>query len=1127
MFDVHFDDFVEHYRSKYTVFCLQDMKTLADDCYERFFLILENHVRATDARYKNEKPSVIREYITAILPQYFPGKERTDTVNLFANYFLVQMGKDGYITKHNFETLWPRLHAQLFNPVIADARERKSLIHAIARCPAAPAMPKHIKSARSLENDTGNDSSLPLTPEEAAILKKKPYRWTDPAVFIPHMEQFWQHYAKDQRAPSMPVGTLAVVAQDIVTNIQAVVRQRIRTANPNLVPAEFEKRFNAYMRKLLPVPYQYTYHQRPISDPLVLNDVVMRVQTYLTFHLDFERTGVITKEAMLRFFPPAYLRAFDFDQKYSHAHLHTKLDPSLVALANSTLFTSGVLPATRIPRSPSPDAPSMDSRPPPDTLFPRQSPFLKPSDSLRIDLSTLPELSTGASVPTLQVEEILRSATPSTPSSDYSFLRSGSPPLRRGDNQPLISPRRSDGANQPLISPVSRRASTGFDPMQSRRASTGSGVDPLLSRRSSTGSNGSDESELLQLPPIHGAHAPRRTLRKAEHVNRTTNGATVTTEETEETISFVPRSNKPVGSFQASSMKKTTTTTTTKSSDLGRNIIDTSDKATIRAMLTAGSSPSFTSTTPISTNSSAALGSPRNRKASLPELVALNAFQADQVLPEDVTARLPALTLQQLPLLKVWPLALSSSVMIPTSTSAMGPEDIAQPRANARRHSVWGPDISSELLMPLDAEDEADIDRERLRRLTLYAASCTTPESLTSAPVLTQYKMLRKADSLGTPRDWGNSPKGGALERGSLRELATRRSSSPMPLEMYRQKKEEVDDDLPSDVDSDEEAPASEPPKIDLKALSVLPATRRGLSTEMVTVVAMESTAEGSEEDEKDVMIAKPQARSDDGLHSVGKRSYRKLSMVTVDSDDAALLDGLKDVSALPVRPSSGTKIELVEDSEGSPNPESQKMTKSAKSDEVSPKLSGLETPLVVDGAYSTESGDLATEVASTTAVLEFVGSDVVLDAGTLNRPPFARIHPLLKALQQLSGDRLFTGELLQDLLPADTTMLLGKSPESKDLRVRVGKQWVDHVVYVADMLQRTKKHAEGSVIHNTGVVGLGAVHLDDVEMLDTCVEPLRGDASKISNNLMVGKGVEITNRLLQATALIALLMSS
>jgi hypothetical protein len=49
-----------------------------------------------------------------------------------------------------------------------------------------------------------------------------------------------------------------------------------------------------------------------------------------------------------------------------------------------------------------------------------------------------------------------------------------------------------------------------------------------------------------------------------------------------------------------------------------------------------------------------------------------------------------------------------------------------------------------------------------------------------------------------------------------------------------------------------------------------------------------------------------------------------------------------------------------------------------------------------------------------------------------------------------------------------------------------------------------------------------GRIAASDAQLLISSVSPLRTDASRIATNITTGKGVEITNRLLQVTMLFA-----
>lgn len=150
-------------------------------------------------------------------------------------------GAGSYVTKGQLELHWPRLLEAAFTPVVSlsAARPRQALAGRMARARPPPAMPRALRlqlrrapGASPLGGGPGGDGDGALSPEQAeavaaglalpaaaavgapgnlfhtgsvpmdddtaGLLRRQPYRWAAPEVFLKHLEQVWGHYARDE-----------------------------------------------------------------------------------------------------------------------------------------------------------------------------------------------------------------------------------------------------------------------------------------------------------------------------------------------------------------------------------------------------------------------------------------------------------------------------------------------------------------------------------------------------------------------------------------------------------------------------------------------------------------------------------------------------------------------------------------------------------------------------------------------------------------------------------------------------------------------------------------------------------------------------------------------------------------
>jgi hypothetical protein len=326
VFFVHFDDVWDHYLSEFSVLSFTDLSVLVADSYvalkKRLIPIL-----ADDPRFENESGPIGLAHAEQELGSYFPGASEADRIGFAAAWAIAEMTKESYVTKAQLELHWPRVLDAAFQPVpMKDMRLRTALASRMAKLRPPPPMSKLTRAERrrgaGVDTTDAGGASLILTADEQTLLRKQPYRWASPEVFLKHMDHVWLRYAKSPTAETMPHSALLVYVHDMIAHAQQLIRAMLPKG-----AREGDRQFAVLSKKLIP------------GNPYSVPDQVKRVMAYFVFYLDPDRSGSIKREFFVRYFPSVYLRLFDWQQRFSHAHAPVVLDASLSAVANTLVPT--------------------------------------------------------------------------------------------------------------------------------------------------------------------------------------------------------------------------------------------------------------------------------------------------------------------------------------------------------------------------------------------------------------------------------------------------------------------------------------------------------------------------------------------------------------------------------------------------------------------------------------------------------------------------------------------------------------------------------------------------------------------------------------------------------------------
>jgi hypothetical protein len=299
---------------------------------------------------------------------------------------------------------------------------------------------------------------------------------------------------------------------------------------------------------------------------------------------------------------------------------------------------------------------------------------------------------------------------------------------------------------------------------------------------------------------------------------------------------------------------------------------------------------------------------------------------------------------------------------------------------------------------------------------------------------------------------------------------------------------DEFDDDLPSDASDDEEDGEQE-----VKIPANLFLDRRRTTDDPFSLTAS----------------ARARHASDMSLSS-----FRNPSSLSAGAVLPALAESASPSPAVQPQPQPQRPVSPSPDLSPSPEEEEEKKD---EEEEMVGLFAGLDIPTFVNGKFTEECSTLEDEVEATLALFNTYGISPIPDAAVLRRPPFAKLHVIIQALQQHSMGKLFTGDLADQLFPEAIESLTGKSPESKEMRLSVCRQWVSLTCSRISQLENDLANHD-----NYAMLQGGRIAASDAQLLISSVSPLRTDASRIATNITTGKGVEITNRLLQVTMLFA-----